>query len=105
MKLPRNVYSQLGPVPVVMTEGMVKDPNLPSFGMWDEVTRVIKIDPSAHEAAQLSTLFHEMVHVALTDAGANNSMSEQQAETVCDVVGAHFAAAVLAGHMKLLDKR
>lgn len=105
MKLPKTVYSQLGPVPVVLTEGMIKTPELLAFGVWDEVQRQIKIDPAACDPAQLSTLFHEMLHIAMTDAGLNNTFTEQQAETVCDVGGSYLAAAVLAGYLKICSPR
>lgn len=103
MKIPTKVYSQLGAVSVRMQPGMIEDKNEndAAFGKWNAVAREIVIDPTAADATQLITLFHEMVHVALWESGADNVIEERIAEVVCDAVGSYFAGATLNGFLTL----
>jgi Zn-dependent peptidase ImmA (M78 family) len=102
VRLPKAIFSQLGPVPVVATKGMLEAASEErAFGRWDEINRKVEIDPSAIDAVQLATLFHEMMHVAMTDAGAVHHFTDQQQEIICDAAGTYLAAAVLAGYLKL----
>ncbi len=101
MKLPKEVFSQLGPVPVVALKGLLEAKQEErAFGLWNEIERKIQYDPTACEGAQLSTVFHEMMHVALTDSGAVHLFTDQQQEIICDVVGTYLAASLLAGYLK-----
>ncbi len=102
--IPSSVFSQLGPVPVVPLEGMLAAGEERSFGHWDEVNRKIDYDPSACPAAQLFTLFHEMMHLALADSGAVHNFTDKQQEIICDAAGGYLAAATLAGYLKLPER-
>jgi hypothetical protein len=45
---------------------------------------------------QWQTLFHEMVHVVLSDAGLHNAFTEDQQEIICDVIATARVAEMLA---------
>jgi hypothetical protein len=102
MKLPAVVWSQLGDVPVRHVEGMIESKEEPAFGRWNAVRRDITIDPQPCHATQMATLFHEITHVALWDAGGENVLTEAQTEFVCDALGVYLAGAMQAGHLKLI---
>lgn len=101
MKLPARVYSQLGPVSVVLKPGLTNKKGEALNGEWSEDDRVVSIDPGSCTATQLATLFHEQIHIALTDSGLSNAFNDEQQETLCCGLGAYFAAAVLSGYLKL----
>lgn len=105
MKLPAFVWSALGPVPVKLVKDLkVSDSpteEQEAFGTWDENRRAISIEPTACAPTQIKTLFHEMTHVALNDAGVNNTFNEAAIETVCDVLGSYLAGAAIAGYITI----
>ena len=104
MKLPSKVWSQLGAVPVTLAANLRQDdakPDSLAYGLWDEDQRAISVDPTACTATQIKTLFHEMCHIALNDAGVHNTLSDSGVELVCDVIGSYFGGAFLAGFIKL----
>jgi hypothetical protein len=101
MKLPTVVYSQLGPVTVTMDDGIHADKKDPAFGMFSGRDRSIRVDSGSSPENQLATLMHEVVHLALFDAGSNNVLTATQAEVVCDAIGTYLAAAILAGYLRV----
>lgn len=102
MKLPTRVWSQIGPVRVEPKPTPPPSPDVnPDFGEWDAGARAITINTTAVPPMQIATLFHEMTHVAIWDAGGQNVLTEQQIEFVCDAVGSYLAGALLAGFVKL----
>lgn len=100
MKLPATVYSQIGPVAVSLDDRIHADKKEPAFGLFCGRTRTIKVDSGSAPEIQLATLMHEVTHLALFDAGANNVLTATQAEVVCDALGTYLAAAVLAGYLR-----
>lgn len=99
MKLPASVYSPLGPVPVTLATGLEGTEKMSTIGQWDPLARTIKIDAETCDATKLATLYHEVCHVALWDAGV--VISDDVLESVCDAVGTYLAAATLAGYVTL----
>jgi hypothetical protein len=105
MRLPVSVYSQLGPVPVSLDDGIHADKKEPAFGLFSGRDRSIRVDSGSSPENQLATLMHEVVHLALFDAGSNNVLSATQAEVVCDAVGTYLAAAIVAGYLKVAEPK
>lgn len=100
MKLPSKIWSQLGPIALNQKEGLLaKDEKDAEFGSWDAIKREIQIDPTSCPAALLQTLCHEMIHVALWDAGVN--VPSETEEVICDAIGTYLAGASLAGYITL----
>lgn len=106
MILPKKVYSHLGPVSV----SYVVDPKLEvgdgdNFGIWNNRRRDIQVATTIGgveiiETARLQSLLHELVHLALWDAGLTFP-NEDAEEAVCDVLGTYMAGAVLNGYLAL----
>lgn len=102
MKLPNKVWSQLGPVGIrVKTLSAPAPGSDPDFGGWMPAKREIELHDDLCERAKMATLFHEMTHIALWDAGGENIFTEQQKEFICDVVGSYFAGSMVAGYLTL----
>jgi hypothetical protein len=101
LKIPARVWSQLGSVDVRHEPGMIENNESPAFGRWSGIKREITIDPAACEHTQLATLFHEITHIALWDAGGENVLTEAQTEYVCDALGAYLAGSALGGFLAL----
>jgi hypothetical protein len=105
LRLPQTVYSQLGPVTVTLDDVIHADKKEPAFGIFSGRDRTIRVDSGSAEGNQLATLMHEIVHLALYDAGANNVLTATQAEVVCDALGTYLAAAVFAGYLRVTVPR
>jgi Zn-dependent peptidase ImmA (M78 family) len=103
VKLPNKVWSQLGAIPVkpvkMVTDQDGKDDD-DAFGFWNTMARDIQILTLAATPAQLATLFHEMAHVALHDAGVAIG-DDATEERVCDAIGTYMAGSLLAGFLAL----
>jgi hypothetical protein len=79
--------------PVVPEKGTPE----PDLGCFDPGQREITVNTAACVHTQISSLFHEMTHLALWDSAAMHSLTDQQQEIVCDALGNYLAAAALAG--------
>jgi Zn-dependent peptidase ImmA (M78 family) len=103
VKLPRTVYSCVGPVPV----RVVPESDLPenASGLWSERHRTILLVDNTAPATQTQTLMHEIIHVAMTDSGMRHAMDPDQAEMWSDALGYYLAAAVYAGYIRLCEPR
>lgn len=96
--LPRETYSALGPISVGVLQHEVPGyDNL--FGRFMPAERRIEVAQDATPAMLWSTFWHEATHVALFDSGANNVLTEQQIEVVCDALGAYLAGMTVTGYI------
>lgn len=94
--IPDAVHSVLGPIPVRLVTGS-PDPTDPDcLGMWEPATRTITLRQDVAPQTLWVTLFHERVHALLDDAGVR--LTHDQAESVCDALGAGLTAELLARH-------
>jgi hypothetical protein len=98
--IPQRVFSSLGSIPVSFMSAKKADKK-GLCGVYDYTARTIKLRPGMDLSSAWSTLWHEAVHVALMDAGVNNTLTKDQEEAVCDAVGAYLTAMMLAGAMKV----
>ena len=98
MRIPSEIYSHLGPVPVVPVENLAKNEN--AHGVSKMLQRTIQIEPEQAPEAAWQTFFHEMAHFILWDAGLNNVLTDKQVEAICDATGTYLAAAQKAGYVK-----
>lgn len=94
-RLPARVWSALGPVPV-------RRQSLRRRGLWgefDRSTRTILVATEIEDATAVQTLWHEIVHLALTDGQAG--LPEDVEERVCDAVAHYLAGMQAAGHLSI----
>lgn len=101
MKIPTKVWSQLGDVAIEMKKDLKTEAGESAMGLFGQYRREIELETEQCDASKLATLFHEITHLALWDAGANNSFTEQQCEIVCDAVGSYLAGAAIAGYLTI----
>lgn len=99
--IPSEVFSVLGPIPVEQKD-LLNDPVDPCLGKFRIGERLIFLDSSLSPASAWQTLWHEVVHVALCDAGIADKLHKAGLEeNVCDALGTYLAAATRAENSKV----
>lgn len=94
--LPTSVWSVFGPVPVTVVPDLRDEKDGILFGRVLYFTRRIEIRAEMSLVTQWQTLEHERVHLALFDAGARLSLTNEQEEAVCDSLATARVAEMLA---------
>lgn len=92
--IPTHVPSLMGPLEVH------QDPTMEERKLLGEACmreRKIRIQPSMHPLTAWQTLFHEMIHVVLFDAGVK--LAHDKEEAVCDAMGTFLAEALRGGFL------
>ncbi len=84
--IPTRVEGAGGPITVKRVKRARSDDGKACWGTWDASKREIEIDRSPSREYQLHTLFHELTHAALDDAGIANLLSDAGQEAVCDAM-------------------
>lgn len=103
-KLPAEAFSLIGPVPVLpMDDARAEREDL--YGRFLPGERRIEISAGMTREIEWATYWHEVAHVICTDSGANNSLTEQQQEIVCDAVGTYLTAMMQAGFLAVRKPR
>lgn len=92
--IPKTVHSLLGPVPVKIVADLRDPQGRQLFGKWDSEKREISLDDKMCLTTAWSTLWHERVHVMLSDAGVR--LKPNKAEDVCNAVALALTADMLA---------
>lgn len=105
--LPTQVFSVLGPVPVIHQKDLKgDDPETAAQGSWSGQTREIHMDiDTYHPLRRWKTACHEMVHMMLEDGSVNEHFDSDDQEMICDAVGLWMAAAVARGFLKFDDTK
>jgi Zn-dependent peptidase ImmA (M78 family) len=85
-KLPETVQAPGGPVSVTLATSVGDGDD--SWGTFEQGTRQIRIDSKAPRRHQWWTLYHELVHVALNDAGLDEMMTGEAQEALCNAIAA-----------------
>ena len=91
---PRSVWSALGPVAVVVVEGLKDDKGQELFGCWDPSSREIRIRAGIHPTTALTTAVHEWLHCVMYDAGLN--LPDAIEEQVCDCLATGIVADMMS---------
>lgn len=86
-KLPETVQAPGGAVLVILDE-LVKIDDREAWGTFEQETRIIRIDRKANSRHRWCTFFHEMVHVALLDAGLDELLTSEAQEALCNGIAA-----------------
>jgi len=107
MKLPKVLYSALGPISVERVESIPNgDPGSVTMGQYNLLSRSIRLSKEVtSDESTLATMGHEWAHAALNDAGVSNLLSHEMEEAVCDVFGALIAGAILNGYLAFKNGR
>jgi hypothetical protein len=92
-RIPKAVWSPLGPLPVTVTTGGGLEG---AMGMFTYRSREITLDQSNGVANMWTTFWHEIIHVALYDSGVSNGLQHDAEEAICDAVGTYLAGMTLA---------
>lgn len=84
-KLPETVFASGGDV-IIVLKPRIKHGTEELWGSWEESTRVVEIDSTASPRHQWRTFYHELTHVALTDSGADELLTDGTTEMICDAI-------------------
>lgn len=95
-KLPNEVFSLLGPVPVVYEYRLRVKKFGRLFGLFRRRRRQILIDTQPPFVQQWQVLMHEKLHVWLFDAGVTNLLSKEHEEAVCDAIATALTAEMMS---------
>lgn len=85
-RLPRVVQAAGGKVRIKNVRKNLVDGGTRCAGWYDAETRTITLDAKLPLPYRWKVLFHELVHVALMDAGLDNGMKDAQVERLCDAI-------------------
>jgi hypothetical protein len=92
--LPKSVWSAVGPVPVVVVEGLKDEKGVDLFGCWDASAREIRIRAGIHPTTALTTAVHEWLHCVMYDAGIK--LPAAMEERVCDCLATGIVADMMS---------
>lgn len=93
-RLPAEVGSTLGPVPVRLVPGLKDEEHGILYGRYMLFLRQIDLRLGMAPQTSWQTLFHERVHVELSDAGVQ--LEEQVEDRVADVIATAIVRELLA---------
>lgn len=85
-KLPTTVSAPGGEIAVRITPAPLKIGTQEVWGAWDEGQRTIEISTDVPVKQRWKVFFHELTHVAITDSGLDNMISDELHEAICDAV-------------------
>lgn len=85
-KLPTTVSAPGGEIAVRITPAPLKIGTQEVWGAWDEGQRTIEISTDVPPRSVWKVFFHELTHVAITDSGLDNMISDELHEAICDAV-------------------
>ncbi len=84
--IPTKVEGAGGPITVKRVKRATSDDGQACWGTWQADRRVICLDRYASREHQHRTLFHELMHATLDDAGLAYLLTDQGNEAICDAV-------------------
>lgn len=85
-KLPTMVSAPGGDITVKTVEAPVKVGEADAWGFWDEQTRTIGISSEITGRTLWKVFFHELTHVAITDSGLDELISNEMHEALCEAI-------------------
>lgn len=85
--LPTTVDCPGGTVEVVKLPVVKHQDGSECWGLWEDNLRRISIDETAPMRHQWLVFYHELTHVAITDAGLDNVLDKNTHEAICDAIG------------------
>ena len=86
--IPATVDAPAGPVRVeiIVAPPAWHEEATAQCGEYDDWIRCIRIDGTLELPMQWATLFHELAHTAMMDAGLHHLFSDPQQEALCDAL-------------------
>ena len=84
--LPKTIMGPGGRVKVLMQKKVTHEDNTDCWGIWDEGTRTVKVATHALPRQQWHTFYHEVTHIAMTDSGLDDVLSNEVHEAICNAV-------------------
>ena len=83
--LPTSLDAPGGRVKVKLCEKIVNN-GQDCWGLWEESTRVISIVREMPPRHQWKVFYHEVAHIAITDAGLDDILTIEMHEALCNAI-------------------
>jgi hypothetical protein len=84
--LPTVVDAPAGAVKIRLVKSVTHDDGTVCNGIYDSEKRIVRIDRTLPPSHRWKVLYHEMVHVALLDAGLDNGLPDAMHEAIADAI-------------------
>jgi len=91
--IPKTVHTSMGEVKVEQVKKVDKEDSL---GEYNIDLRVIRVKKGLEKIQKHQTVWHEWVHVVLTDAGVADVLEHSQEEAVCNAIATALVNGLLA---------
>lgn len=85
-RIPKEVEGPGGTVTIVLKKEGIRHDNEDCWGLYDSESRTITLDARQKPRQRWQTFYHELVHVALIDAGLDNGLPHALHEAICDAL-------------------
>lgn len=94
-EIPASVFTPIGQVPVELVPDLKDQDGDECLGTWNYGERKLRLRPGQSPAALWQTLFHEKVHMWLSDSGVSTFLTDKQEEAICDCLSSALLAEML----------
>jgi hypothetical protein len=84
--IPKAIEAPGGPVRIVQVRRAPRMDGVECWGLYDSSRRRISLLRTLPLAHRWKVLFHELVHVAILDAGLDNGLDDRLHEALCDAI-------------------
>jgi hypothetical protein len=104
-EIPNEFFSVLGPIPVEQKSDLLEKDEC--YGAFGPSQRKILLDTSDGSTREhiWQSLWHEVTHLGIWDAGAHEGLTHDQEERICNAMGTYLAAMMAAGYLKVTTPR
>ncbi len=85
-RLPKELEGPGGTLTIVLKKDGIRHENTECWGLYEPETRTISLDARAKPRQRWQTLYHELVHAAIIDAGLSNGLADSMHEAICDAI-------------------
>lgn len=82
--LPKRIRGAAGSIAVRLLKRVRGDEGDACWGTWDQSTRTIRIEKGVPRQHQFRTLYHELAHATLDDAGIGYLLTNEGTEAICE---------------------
>ena len=82
--IPKRIMGAGGPITVRMVKRAKGNNGEACWGTWEPSTRIIRLERGCNPAHKYRTLYHELMHATIDDAGLCHLLTAEGQETLCD---------------------
>jgi len=84
--LPLEVQGAGGPITIEVVGKCADEEGAHCWGLWKQAERRVVVERHKSDRHMWATLYHELVHAALDDAGLSHFLTTEQQEALADAI-------------------